>query len=265
MDLGLQGKVAIVTGGSEGIGKAAAMSMAQEGAKVTICARRKDILERAAEEIRNETGGEVFAFQADVEILSDIQRMTDSTVEKFGRLDIVVNNAGRAAGGAFETITDEEWAVDFNLKVWAAVRLVRLAIPHMRRVDGGRVINVLNLGAKAPAAGMAPTAIARAAGMAITKLLSKEFGKDNILSNCVLIGAIKSSQNDRQWDAARATDPSLSREEFYNRMAVQRGCPLGRAGEGQEAGDVIAFLASERASYLNGVALNLDGGAAAVV
>lgn len=265
MDLGLNGKVAIVTGGSEGIGKGAAMSMAREGAAVVICARRKDVLDQAAAEIKTTTKGKVLPVSADVNRPADIQRVIDSAVGSYGRIDILVNNAGKGAAGPFESVTDEAWMDDFNLKVWAAVRLTRLVIPHMRKVGGGRIINVTNLGAKAPGAGSSPTSVARAAGMALTKVLSKEFGKENILVNTVLIGAIKSGQNDRQWVAARQKNPQLSRDEFYNRMAVQRGCPLGRAGEEREAGDVIAFLASDRASYLSGCAINLDGGASAVV
>lgn len=265
MDLGLKGKAAIVTGGSEGIGKAAALSMAREGAGVAICARRKDVLEQAGEEIRRASGSEVVTVQADVSKKADIERVVKGAADRFGRIDILVNNAGRGAAGQFENVTDDEWMADFDLKVWAAVRFARLTIPYMRRAGSGRIINVINLGAKAPGAGSSPTSVSRAAGMAITKVLSKEFGKDNILVNAVLIGAIKSGQNDRMWELARQKDPLVSRDDFYRQMAVQRGCPLGRAGEEHEAGDVIAFLASGRASYLSGCAINLDGGAAPVV
>jgi len=265
VDMGLKGKVAIVTGGSEGIGKAAAFSMAREGARVTICSRRPEVLERAATDIREGTGGDVLPVRADVTNLASIERVVTTTAGHFGRIDILVNNAGRGAAGPFEKVTDVEWMADFDLKVWAPVRLCRLVIPYMRRVGGGRIINVTNLGAKAPGAGSSPTSVARAAGVAITKLLSKEYGKENILVNTVLIGAIKSGQNDRMWHVAREKNPSLTRDEYYRQMAIQRGCPLGRAGEELEAGDVIAFLASERASYLSGCAINLDGGASPVV
>ncbi len=265
MDFGLKDKVAIVTGGSAGIGKAGALSMAREGARVAICARHEDVLERAAEEMRSETGSEVLPIQGDVMIAADVERIVQSTVDAFGGVDILVNNAGKGAGGAFLEVTDQEWMEDFDLKVWAAVRFARLTIPYMQKAGGGRIINILNLGAKTPGANSVPTSISRAAGMAITKVLSKEFASDNILSNCLLIGAIKSSQNDRQWDVAQEDEPTLSRDDFYDRMAVQRGCPLGRTGEDYEAGDVICFLASDRASYLNGIAINMDGGAAPVV
>jgi NAD(P)-dependent dehydrogenase (short-subunit alcohol dehydrogenase family) len=231
MDLGMKGKVAIVTGGSEGIGKAADRSMAQEGANVVICARRQEVLTAAAKEIGEVTGnGAVLPIRGDVMNTADIERVVKGAVDRFGGVDILVNNAGMGAGGPFLELTDQQWLEDFDLKVWAAIRFARLTIPHMQKAGGGRIINVLNLAAKAPFAGSAPTSISRAAGMAITKVLSKEFARDNILSNCVLIGAVKSAQNDRQWEAAREETSTLTRDEFYGQMAVQRGCPMGRAG-----------------------------------
>ena len=265
MELGLEGKVAIVTGGSEGIGKAAAWRLCQEGARVAICARRKDVLEQAAQEIKTRTEGEVLPIAADVTIPSDIERVIDTVVERFGRLDILVNNAGQMAAGPFESVTDEEWQKDFDLKLWAAVRFARLAIPHMRKVGGGRIINVTNLGAKAPGAGSMPTSVSRAAGVAVTKALSKDLAKDNILVNTVCIGLIKSGQHERGYERARAQTPGLIPDDFYRQMAQGRNVPLRRVGEAEEAGDVIAFLASERASYLSGIALNIDGGASPVV
>ena len=249
MDLGLKDKVAIVTGGSYGIGKAAAWRLAYEGSKVAICARRKDVLEQAAEEIRIKTEGVVLPIQADVTIPQDIERVVSSTVERFGRLDILVNNAGQA---------------DFDLKLWAAVRFARAAIPHMRNVGGGRIINVTNLGAKAPGPSSVPTSVSRAAGIAVTKAMSKDMAKDNILVNTVCIGLIKSGQHERRYEQAKAQDPNLTLDEFYQQLAQGR-VPLGRVGEEEEAGDVIAFLASERASYLTGIAVNIDGGASPVV
>lgn len=265
MDLGLKGKVAIVTGGSEGIGKATATSLAREGAKVAICARRRDVLEKAATDIRDATGGEVLSVVADVTKPDQIKRLVDTVVASYGRLDILVNNAGVGAAGNFEEVTDEAWRADLDLKLFGAIQCSRLGIPHMRAQGGGRIINVLNWHAKTPGAGSTPTSVSRAAGMALTKVLSRELAQDNILVNCVLIVAIKSAQNDRQYYAAKERNPALTREEFYVQMARRRDCPLGRTGEPEEAGDVITFLASERASYITGVALNIDGGACAVV
>lgn len=263
MDLELRGKVAVITGGSDGIGKAAAMRMAQEGAKVTICARRKELLEETAREIREKTGGEVLAISADVTRSSDIQDVVDQTVGKFGGLDIVVNNAGQSAAGSFEEVSDEAWDADMDLKFYAAIRLSRAAIPHMKRAGGGRIINVTNLGGKAPGAGSMPTSVSRAAGIALTKAMSKDLAGDNILVNTVCIGLIKSGQHERRHEKMVDSGQSLTIEEHYQQMGGR--VPLGRVGEAGEAGDVIAFLASGPASFLTGCAINIDGGASTVV
>ncbi|MEE8443376.1 MAG: SDR family oxidoreductase [Dehalococcoidia bacterium] len=263
MDLGLKEKVAIITGASEGIGKAAAASMAQEGARVVICARRKDVLDKAAEEIRRETGGTVLAVQADVADPSDIERVVNSTVEAFGRLDILVNNAGTSAAGPFESLDDEGWQADMNLKFYGAVRFARGAIPHMKRVGGGRIINVTNLGGKQPGANSMPTSVTRAAGIALTKAMSKDLAQHNILVNTVCIGLIKSGQHERRYNSTKAQNPDLSLEQWYAERS--QNSPLGRVGEASEAGDVICFLASERASYLTGTSINIDGGTSGVL
>ena len=263
MDLGLAGKVAIVTGGSEGIGKAAAASMSAEGASVVIAARRAEILEDAATEIRAQTGGQVTTVSMDVMDPDQVQGLIDTTIAAYGRIDILVNNAGTSAGGAFLGVTDEAWQHDLDLKLYGAIRTSRLAVPVMREQGGGRIINVTNLGAKAPGAASVPTSVSRAAGVALTKAMSKEFAADNILVNTVCIGLIKSGQHETRFRAMQADQPDLTLDQFYEDMGDR--VPLGRVGEGAEAGDVIAFLASERASYLTGIAVNIDGGTSPVV
>ena len=265
MEMGLDGKVAIVTGGSEGIGKAAAERMAGEGANVIIVARRQEVLDAAADEIRTATEGEVLPLSADVTDKGTAARVVNTAVERYGRVDILVNNAGTSMAKGFEDVSDDDWEIDFELKVWGAVRLIRASIPEMRKVGGGRIINVTNLGGRTPGANSMPTSISRAAGIAITKGLSKDLASDNILVNTVCIGLIKSGQHQRRYDARIVDEPDLDMGDFYAQLAAGRGVPLGRVGEGSEAGDVIAFLASERASYLTGVAINIDGGASAVV
>jgi len=263
MDLGLKGKVALVTGGSEGIGKAVAKRLAEEGARVVICARRADVLEGAAREIRESTGGEVMPVPADVTRPEDIRALFDQVIATYGRIDILVNNAGTAAAGYFEEVTDEAWMADLDLKLFAAIRCSRLAIPHMKAQGWGRIINVTNLGGKAPGPRSVPTSVSRAAGIALTKALPKDYTRDNILVNTVCIGLIKRGQHQRRWERARAQNPDLTLEDWYAQMG--RNVPLGRVGEAEEAADVIAFLASERASYVSGVAINIDGGTSAVV
>lgn len=263
MDMGLKGKVAIVTGGSEGIGKAAAMSLAQEGASVVICARRKGVLEAAAEEIRRQTGSKVLGVPADVANAAQILNVVSKAVETFGRLDIVVNNAGASAAGNFETVEDAAWQQDMNLKFFAAVRFARAAIPHMKKVGGGRIINLTNLGGKQPGPNSMPTSVTRAAGIALTKAQSKDLAKYNILVNTVCIGSIKSGQGERRVAAMQQRDASVTLSGYYEERG--QGIPLGRVGEAREAGDVICFLASERASYLTGTSINIDGGTSNVL
>jgi len=261
MDLGLTNKVAIITGGSEGIGKAAARRMAEEGARVIIVARRAEVLMAAAQSIQPAAGdGTVVTVQGDVTETETLDRIVQTARDRFGRIDILVNNAGVSMAKPFVDVTDEEWEVDFNLKVWAAVRLMRMVIPDMRQVGGGRIINVTNLGGRTPGPSSMPTSISRAAGMAITKGMSKDLAKDNILVNTVCIGLIKSGQHERRYARFKESNPDLTMDAFYTDAAKARGVPLGRVGEAEEAGDVITFLASERASYLTGIAINIDGG-----
>lgn len=263
MDLGLTGKVAIVTGGSEGIGKAAATSMAREGARVAICARRTDVLEQAAEEIRGITGGEVMAVRCDVTDEAAVQAMVGQVVERWGSVDILVNNAGTSAAGRFDTVTDEVWETDLGIKVYGAIYCSRAVIPIMRANGGGRIINLTTPGGKAPGAGSLPTSLARAAGLALTKAMSKDYAADNILVNTVCIGLIKSGQHERRYEQAQERNPSLTLDQWYTQMGER--VPLGRVGEAHEAGDVICFLASARASYLTGVSINIDGGTSPVL
>jgi 3-oxoacyl-[acyl-carrier protein] reductase len=265
MDLGLQDKVAIITGGSDGIGKAAALSMSKEGANVVIVARGQEMLDQAAEEIRAATEGAVVPISADVTGSDTAERVVQTTLDRFGRLDILVNNAGTSMAKGFEQVSQEDWEFDFELKVWGAVRLIQQSIPEMRKVGGGRIINVTNLGGRTPGANSMPTSISRAAGIAITKGLSKDLAQDNILVSTVCIGLIKSGQHRNRYEARLQTEPGLAEDAFYDQLAKGRSVPIGRVGEPEEAGDVIAFLASDRASYLTGIAVNIDGGVSAVV
>ena len=257
MELGLKGKVAIVTGGTEGIGKATALTLAREGAKVAICARGKTLLDATAAEI-TKAGGEVLAVSADMSKAADIKRFFDEVVQKFGRIDILVNNAGTSKRGKFLELQDEEWAADLELKVFGAIRCTRLAIPHMQKQGGGRVINITISGAKQPAAESYPTSISRAAGLAMTKALSKEFAPDNILVNTICIGKIKSGQHER-----RFTKDGISADDYYGKMS--KDIPMKRVGEAQEVANVITFLASNAASYVTGTSINLEGGISGVL
>jgi 3-oxoacyl-[acyl-carrier protein] reductase len=263
VDLGLKGKVAVITGGSEGIGKAAATALASEGVKVVICARRDEVLEQAAAEIKAATGGEVVPLVTDITQADQVKQLFEKTVSLFGRVDILVNNAGTSSAHPFEAATDEHWEADIQLKLMGAIHCIRAALPHMKAQRSGRIINITTPGGKAPGARSVPTSVSRAAGIALTKALSKEYAAHNILVNTVSVGVLKSGQHQRRWERARAENSNLTLEAFYAEMG--KNVPLGRVGEAREAGDVIAFLASERASYITGASINVDGGTSPVV
>ena len=261
----LSGKTALVTGGSRGLGREIVLAFAHAGADVVIASRKLDSCEQLAEEVRDKTGQKVLPIACHVGDWDQVDQLADAAYDHFGKVDILVNNAGVSMAKPFEDVSDEDWESDFELKVWGAIRLMRKSIPEMRKVGGGRIINVTNLGGRTPGASSMPTSISRAAGIAITKGLSKDLGEDNILVNTVCIGVIKSGQHERRYERLKLDNPNLTMDEFYAQTAKARGVPLGRVAETHEAGDVIAFLASERAGYLNGVAINIDGGSSAVV
>src|SRR5712664_682158 len=254
LDLGLNGKVAIVTGGSEGLGRACAERFAREGARVAICARRKDVLERAASDIRAKTGGEVLAQSTDVTKKAEIEAFVNATVSRFGGVDILVNNAGTSSAAGFEAVDDETWLYDLDLTLLGAIRFCRLVIPLMKTRGGGRIVNVTTVGGKAPVARSLPTSVSRAAGINLTKSLAHEYASSRILVNTVCLGLVKSAQWERR---AKGGDM-----EAYYREAAKR-VPVGRVGEAEEFADLVAFLCSARAAYITGTAVNFDGGMSA--
>ena len=255
-DLGLRGKIAVITGGSDGLGRATAERFASEGARVVICARREEHLQRAAADIAAETGAEVVGIRADVSNVSDIDQLIDLTVDQFGGVDILVNNAGKSSAAGLEEVDDDEWQNDFDLKVMAAVRACRRVIPIMRDRGGGAIVNATIVGAKAPPAKALPTTVSRAAGINLTKSLANEFAAAGIRVNTVGIGLLKIEQWVRR---AGNKDP----KELYQELSAQ--VPLGRIGEAEEYADLVAFLVSDRAAYITGVAINIDGGLSGAV
>jgi len=255
LDLGLNGKVAIITGGSDGLGRAAAEKLAAEGARVAICARRKEHLDQAADEIRKATSGQVLAQVADVSRAADCEGLVNAVVAQWGGVDILLNNAGTSAAAAFEKVDDETWQADWDLKVMGAVRMSRLVIPHMKKRGGGRIVNITTVGGKAPQPRALPTSVTRAAGLNLTKSLANEYAPDRILVNTICVGLVKSAQ----WERRAKGDLAA----FYKDVAKR--VPVGRVGEAEEFGDLVAFLVSERAAYITGTAINFDGGLSAVV
>jgi len=256
MDTSLNGKTALVTGGSLGLGLAMAKSFYSEGAKVAIIARRQEPIDEAVEDIlKIPGGGSILGISCDVTDPVSVTTMHSQVSDELGGIDILVNNAGQAAGKPFPLITDEEWQADLDLKLMAAIRLSRLVWPNMEAQKWGRIINLLNVFAKTPDANTAPTSISRAAGMALTKVLSAEGAPNNILVNALLIGSIKSDQIVRRYN-------DLNPEESFDEFVAKAGSrlPMGRMGEAEECANTALFLASEASSYLTGCAINMDGG-----
>ncbi|WP_059044275.1 SDR family NAD(P)-dependent oxidoreductase [Paenibacillus rubinfantis] len=260
MDLGLQGKRAIITGGSKGIGLATALTLASEGAQVALVARNEGALREAAEAIRAKTGVEALVLVADVASGEAARRAVEQAAEHFGGLDILVNNAGTSAAAPFEKVEAEAWGADLDLKLLGAVNFSRAALPHLREAGGGAILNVTAIGGKAPGASSLPTSVSRAAGLALTKAMSKDLAADRIRVNAVCIGLVRSDQIERKWRQAAS---ELTWEQFAT--DPRHGIPLGRIGQTEEAAKVITFLVSEAASYVTGTAVNIDGGASAVL
>lgn len=257
MHLGLTDKVAAITGGTEGIGRATVLKLVAEGAKVAFCARRSEVLNAFAEELTTR-GADVLAVAADASQPGEMERFIEETVQRFGRIDILVNNAGSTAQGPFEEADDATWRYDLSVKLLSQVRAARAAVPHMKRQGGGRIINVAMSGAKQPPAASFPTSVSRAAGLAFTKALSKEVAADGILVNAVALGWIKS-----RLQKIRADRAGLTLDEHYSRLASR--VPMGRLGEPEEAANAIVFLASDVASYVTGSCINVDGGHSGVL
>ncbi len=258
MKISLAGRAAIVTGGSKGIGFAVATRFAASGADVAIVARNAEPLKEAVAAIRKAAQSNVIGVQADVSKAGDIQRAYDEAMRQFNKVDIIVNNAGTSRAMPFEKLTDEILYDDLELKLFAAVRLIRLVVPQMKERRWGRIVNVLNIGAKAPRPNSMPTSISRAAGMAMTKALSHELAPHNVLVNAMLVGFIQADQH-----VQRAKRTNVNIAEYYK--AYEKEIPIGRVGEAEEFANLACFLVSEQGGYITGTAINVDGGRSPVV
>jgi len=257
MELGLEGRAALVAAASKGIGRACAAGLAAEGARVAICARTRADLEAAAEEIRAKTGAEVLAFPADVTSAADVKALVEATVHAFGRLDVLVTNAGGPPPGPFDRMTDEAFQAAFELNLLSTVRLIREALPHMRARRWGRIVNIQSTSVKQPIDGLLLSNAIRPGVAGLAKTLAAELGRDGITINTVCPGRILTDRS-RSFMEHRARQAGLPFEEFLKQDVA--AIPLGRIGQPEEVAHVVAFLASERASYLTGVALQVDGG-----
>jgi 3-oxoacyl-[acyl-carrier protein] reductase len=255
MLIDLSGRAALITGASTGIGKAIAQRLAASGANVVMLARTEKTLLSAAEDLRGTARGKVLALPCDITQSGAREAAVAQAVAQFGSIDILVNNAGSSQRGPIEEASRDSIIEDMDLKLLAAVALIQQVLPGMKERRHGRIINVSAIIGKAPDGGSIPTALSRAAGLAMTRALARELAPWNILVNALCVGKIKSGQWERRYEASGKTQ---SYEEFLSPVA--KTIPLGRLGEAEEFANVACFLASDAASYVTGAALNVDGG-----
>lgn len=257
MDLGLRGKVALVSAASKGLGKAAALGLAREGASVAICARNEGPLSATAKEIRAATGVDVLDVRADVSKPDDVTRFVETAAAHFGRVDILISNVGGPPSGLFEQFSDADWQAAFNLTVLSPVRLIRAVLPHMRKAGGGRIVNIASISVKQPITGLLFSNSLRPAVIGMTKTVSLELAKDNILINNVLPDSFETDRI-RELDEAQAAREGRSVAEVA--AGKIRSHPMGRRGDPAELAAVIVFLCSAQATYVTGTSIMVDGG-----
>lgn len=258
MELGLKGKVALVSAASRGLGKATAMALAQEGARVAMAARGAEALEKAAAEIRQATGAEVLAVPTDVTQADQIEALVQKVLDKWGRIDILVNNAGGPRPGVFTDMVDQDWLDAVNLNLMSTIRLTRLVLPGMRERRWGRIINLTSISVKQPIPTIILSNTARAGVVAMAKTLAGQVAAEGITVNNVCPGTILT---DRIHNLAKANAERSGQTVEQALAAMQASIPAGRIGKPEELGALVTFLASEKAAYITGATIQIDGGA----
>jgi 3-oxoacyl-[acyl-carrier protein] reductase len=257
MELGLKGRGVIVAASSQGMGRAAAELFAREGAQVAMCARTQKPLQEAADQIRSETGAEVYAEPLDVTDGAAVQRFVEQVSKRFGRLDVCVTNAGGPPAKNFLSVSTEEWRKAVDLNFLSVVHLAKAVIPYMQRHRWGRIITITSISVKQPIDDLIMSNAVRAAVVGLVKSLSNEFGKDGILVNNVAPG-YTATERLQELAGTRALAAGVSTDQIYQRWATET--PVKRLADPKEVADVIVWLASERASYVTGQTLLVDGG-----
>lgn len=261
MNLGLRGKVGIVCGASAGLGRAAATALAREGASIVVCSRDRKRIAEAAAGIRRTAarGAVVVPMVADMSNADDIGRLVRATVKRFGRVDILVSNAGGPPVAAFPDLSDEAWERGTQLTLMSTVRSIRAVIPHMKKQRWGRIVTITSIAARQPINDLVISSSIRPGLLGLTKVLGNQYSADGICINAVAPGFILTDRQ-KEIGAARAKAKGITFEEYLKESA--REIPLGRLGRPEELADVIAFLCSERASYVTGTTITVDGGLA---
>ena len=257
MDLGLRDRVALVAASSQGMGKAVAMTLAREGAKLGICARTASAIAAAADEIRAATGAEVLALPADVTNYDAVRRFVAETVARFGRIDICVTNAGGPPSKKFGDTTVHDWGAAVNLNLMSTVFFAREVLPLMQKQRWGRFLTITSVSVKQPIDGLVLSNSVRSAVSGLVKSLSNEYGPYNVLVNNICPGYTRTERLSGL-SAQLAQSGGVTVEQIQQRWTSQ--IPLGRLGEAEEFAGVVAFLASERASYITGASIAVDGG-----
>jgi 3-oxoacyl-[acyl-carrier protein] reductase len=257
MDLGLTGRIALVTGGSRGIGRSIAAVLAREGARVAICARNDKALQATAEALRKD-GADIYAAAADISRQGDIERVIDDVVTRWGGLDILVNNAGGPPPGRFDDLDDDAWHCAVELSLMSTVRTVRAALPHLRQSAAGRIINILSASVREPLDGMILSNSLRTAVAGLAKTMSRELGAAHITVNNVCPGHVMTARL-REIAAFRAAEGTL------DIRGATDAIPLQRLGQPDEVADLVTFLCSARAAYITGATIPIDGGSTASI
>jgi 3-oxoacyl-[acyl-carrier protein] reductase len=257
MDLGLKDKVAVIGGASKGLGRACADVLAEEGMKIVMCSRTHADLERAAQDIRKKTAAEVLAFAGDLEKNDVIQKLMATTVEKFGRVDVLVSNSGGPPLAKSFDATEEQWAVAVQRSLLFFARMAREALPHMRKQRSGRILNILASTVYQPIPNLALSGATRMGVVAWAKSLADEVGRDGILVNNIAPGSLLSERMLGNV-TARAKELGISLEKMLEERAKETA--LGRIGEPRELANLVEFLASGKSSYITGTTIRVDGG-----
>lgn len=257
MDLGLSGKVALVTAASKGLGKASALAFAREGASVAICSRSEADIQATADQIRQETGARVFAMPVDVTDAEGIQRFVEAAAADLGRIDTIVCNSGGPPAGGFEQITDAQWHQAVDLSLMSVVRLIRASLPHLKASGQGRIVNLASSSVKQPIGALITSNTLRLGLQGLVKTCADEFASYGILVNTVGPGRFDTDRV-RSLDQGRASKAGISLEEQVAR--TQKEIPLGRYGDPTEFARYVVFLGSPANTYVTGQALMVDGG-----